>query len=118
MENKEVITTIHKYQERCEKLGQEDESVRPDFNVQEMNYEVEMYSPDGELLGSTKNDVVFADWRARIKRKGVPGYYIKVNGETIPLDKNANPKEWLDGMFDVYTFAMLELVSDCIGMEN
>ena len=110
MENKEVITSIHEYQERCEKLGQEDEIVRPDFNVQEMNYEVEMHSPDGELLGSTKNDVVFADWRARIKRKGVPGYYIKVNGETIPLDKNANLKEWLDGMFDIYTFAMLELV--------
>ena len=110
MENKEVITTIHKYQERCEKLGQEDEIVRPDFNVQEMNYEVEMYSPDGELLGSTKNDVVFADWRARIKRKGVPGYYIKVNGETIPLDKNATPKEWPEGMFDAYTFAAMELL--------
>ena len=53
------MTTIHKYQERCEKLDQEDEIVRPDFNVQEMNYEVEMYSPDGEFLGSTKNDVVF-----------------------------------------------------------
>ena len=105
-----VMTTIHKYQERCEKLDREDEIVRPDFNVQEMNYEVEMYSPDGEFLGSTKNDVVFADWRARIKRKGVHGYYIKVNGETIPLDKNETPKEWLDGMFDAYTFALLELV--------
>ena len=104
------MTTIHKYQERCEKLDQEDEIVRPDFNVQEMNYEVEMYSPDGEFLGSTKNDVVFADWRARIKRKGIHGYYIKVNGETIPLDKNATPKEWLDGMFDAYTFALLESV--------
>ena len=107
MENKEVITTIHKYQERCEKLGQEDEIVRPDFNVQEMNYEVEMYSPDGELLGSTKNDVVFADWRARIKRKGVPGYYIKVNGETIPLDKNANPKANKCLFFELFKFFII-----------
>lgn len=105
-----LLTTVQGYKDRCEKLDQENEIVRPDFNVQEMNYEVEMYSPDGEFLGSTKNDVVFADWRARIKRKRVHGYYIKVNGETIPLDKNATPKEWLDGMFDVYTFAMLELV--------
>ena len=71
LNNMGTITTIHEYQERCEKLGQEDEIVRPDFNVQEMNYEVEMYSPDGELLGSTKNDVVFADWRARIKRNTI-----------------------------------------------
>ena len=28
----------------------------------------------------------------------------------LPLDKNATPKEWLDGMFDAYTFALLELV--------
>ena len=62
------------------------------------------------FLAPQKNDVVFADWRARIKRKGIHGYYIKVNGETIPLDKNATPKEWLDGMFDAYTFALLELV--------
>lgn len=44
----EVITTVHEYQERCEKLNKEDEIVRPDFNAQKMNYEVEMYSP-GEL---------------------------------------------------------------------
>ena len=106
----EVITTVHEYQERCEKLNKEDEIVRPDFNAQEMNYEVEMYSPDGEFLGSTKDDIVFADWRARIKRKGVSGYYIKINGETIPLDKNATPKEWPEGMFDAYTFAAMELL--------
>ena len=106
----DVIKTIHEYKERCEKLNKEDEIVRPDFNAQKMNYEVEMYSPDGELLGSTKNDVVFADWRARIKRKGVSGYYIKINGETIPLDKNATPKEWPEGMFDAYTFAAMELL--------
>jgi hypothetical protein len=105
-----VMTTIHKYQERCEKLDQEDEIVRPDFNVQEMNYEVEMYSPDGEFLGSTKNDVVFADWRARIKRKGIHGYYIKVNGKTVTLDKNATPNMEIDGMFDAYIFSLIELV--------
>ena len=69
-----TITTIHEYQERCEKLDKEDEIVRPDFNAKEMNYEVEMYSPDGEFLGATKDDIVFADWRARIKEKGVSGY--------------------------------------------
>lgn len=106
----EVITTVHEYQERCEKLNKEDEIVRPDFNAQKMNYEVEMYSPDGEFLGSTKDDIVFTDWRARIKRKGVSGYYIKINGETIPLDKNATPKEWPEGMFEVYTFALMELL--------
>ena len=72
----EVITTVHEYQERCEKLNKEDEIVRPDFNAQKMNYEVEMYSPDGEFLGSTKDDIVFTDWRARIKEKGISGYYI------------------------------------------
>ena len=106
----EVITTVHEYQERCEKLNKEDEIVRPDFNAKEMNYEVEMYSPDGEFLGATKDDVVFADWRARIKRKGVSGYYIRINGETIPFDKNATPKEWPEGMFEVYTFALMELL--------
>ena len=106
----EVITTVHEYQERCEKLNKEDEIVRPDFNAQEMNYEVEMYSPDGEFLGTTKDDVVFADWRARIKRKGVSGYYIKINGETIPLDKKGTPKEWLNGMFDALTFALMTLI--------
>ena len=93
-----------------QKLNKENEIVRPDFNAQKMNYEVEMYSPDGEFLGSTKDDLVFIDWRARIKRKGVPGYYIKINGETIPLDKNATPKEWLEGMFEAYTFALMELL--------
>ena len=106
----EVITTVHEYQERCEKLNKEDEIVRPDFNAQKMNYEVEMYSPDGEFLASTKDDIVFADWRARIKRKGVHGYYIKINGQIITFDKNATPKEWVEGMFDAYTFALLELV--------
>ena len=110
MENKEVITSIHKYQERCEKLDKEDEIVRPDFNAKEMNYEVEMYSPDGEFLGSTKDDIVFTDWRARIKEKGVSGYYIKINGETIPLDKKGTPKEWLNGMFDALTFALMTLI--------
>lgn len=110
MENKEVITTVHEYQERCEKLNKEDEIVRPDFNAQEMNYEVEMYSPDGEFLGSTKDDIVFTDWRARIKEKGVSGYYVKINGETIPLDKRGTPKEWLEGMFDAYTFALMTLL--------
>ena len=110
LNNMGTITTIHEYQERCEKLDKEDEIVRPDFNAKEMNYEVEMYSPDGEFLGATKDDVVFADWRARIKRKGVSGYYIKINGETIPLDKNATPKEWPEGMFDAYTFAAMELI--------
>lgn len=106
----EVITTVHEYQERCEKLNKEDEIVRPDFNAQKMNYEVEMYSPDGEFLGSTKDDIVFTDWRARIKEKGVSGYYIKINGETIPLDKKGTPKEWLDGMFDALTFALMTLI--------
>ena len=110
MENKEVITTVHEYQERCEKLNKEDEIVRPDFNAQKMNYEVEMYSPDGEFLGSTQDDIVFTDWRARIKEKGVSGYYIKINGETIPLDKKGTPKKWLDGMFDACTFALMTLV--------
>ena len=104
-----VITTAHEYQERCEKLNKENEIVRPDFNAQEMNYEVEMYSPDGEFLGSTKDDIVFTDWRARIKEKGVSGYYIKINGETIPLDKKGTPKEWLNGMFDALTFALMTL---------
>ena len=106
----EVITTVHEYQERCEKLNKEDEIVRPDFNAQEMNYEVEMYSPDGEFLGSTKDDIVFTDWRARIKEKGISGYYIKINGETIPLDKKGTPKEWLNGMFDALTFALMTLI--------
>ena len=106
----EVITTVHEYQERCEKLNKEDENVRPDFNAQKMNYEVEMYSPDGEFLGSTKDDIVFTDWRARIKEKGVSGYYIKINGETIPLDKKGMPKEWLNGMFDALTFALMTLI--------
>ena len=106
----EVITTVHEYQERCEKLNKEDEIVRPDFNAQEMNYEAEMYSPDGEFLGSTKDDIVFTDWRARIKEKGVSGYYIKINGETIPLDKKGTPKEWLNGMFDALTFALMTLI--------
>lgn len=106
----EVITTVHEYQERCEKLNKEDEIVRPDFNAQKMNYEVEMYSPNGEFLGSTKDDIVFTDWRARIKEKGVSGYYIKINGETIPLDKKGTPKEWLNGMFDALTFALMTLI--------
>ena len=106
----EVITTVHEYQERCEKLNKEDEIVRPDFNAQKMNYEVEMYSPDGEFLGSTKDDIVFTDWRERKKEKGVSGYYIKINGETIPLDKKGTPKEWLNGMFDALTFALMTLI--------
>ena len=106
----EVITTVREYQERCEKLNKEDEIVRPDFNAQKMNYEVEMYSPDGEFLGSTKDDIVFTDWRARIKEKGVSGYYIKINGETIPLDKKGMPKEWLNGMFDALTLALMTLI--------
>ena len=110
LNNMNVIKTMHEYEERCEKLNKEDEIVRPDFNAQEMNYEVEMYSPDGEFLGSTKDDIVFTDWRARIKRKGVPGYYVKINVETIPLDKNATPKEWLEGMFDAYTLALMTFV--------
>ena len=110
LNNMNVIKTMHEYEERCEKLNKEDEIVRPDFNAQKMNYEVEMYSPDREFLGATKDDVVFADWRARIKRKGASGYYIKINGETIPLDKNATPKEWPEGMFDAYTFAAMELL--------
>lgn len=105
-----VITNVSDYTNRCLELEKNDDIVRPDFNAHEMNYEVEMYSPDGEFLGSTKDDLVFIDWKARIARKGVHGYYIKVNGETILLDKNATPKEWLDGMFDAYTFALLELV--------
>lgn len=105
-----VLTTVQGYKDRCDNKNNESEVVRPDFNAQDMNYEVEMYSPDGEYLGSTKDDLVFLDWRARIKRKGVHGYYIKINGQTITLDKNATPKEWVDGMFDAYTFAILELV--------
>ena len=110
LNNMGTITTIHEYQERCGKLDREDEIVRPDFNAKEMNYEVEMYSHDGEFLGYTKDDIDCTDWRARIKRKGVPGYYLKINGETIPLDKNATPKEWPEGMFDAYTFALMELL--------
>ena len=105
-----VIKTMHEYEERCEKLNKKDGIVRPDFNAQKMNYEVEMYSPDGEFLGSTKDDIVFTDWRARIKEKGVSGYYIKINGETIPLDKKGTPKEWLNGMFDALTFALMTLI--------
>ena len=105
-----TITIIHEYQERCEKLDKEDEIVRPDFNAKEMNYEVQNYSHDGEFLGATTAEAVFADWRARIKRKGVSGYYIRINGETIPFDKNATPKEWLEGMFDACTFALMTLV--------
>ena len=106
----EVITTVHEYQERCEKLNKEDEIVRPDFNAQEMNYEVEMYSPDGEFLGSTKDDIVFTDWRARIKEKGISGYYIKINGETIHLDPHGTPKDWLNIIFDALTFPLMTLI--------
>ena len=75
-----VITNVSDYSNRCLELEKNDDIVRPDFNAHEMNYEVEMYSPDGEFLGSTKDDLVFIDWKARIARKGVHGYYIKVNG--------------------------------------
>ena len=110
LNNMGIIKTMHEYQERCEKLNKENEIVRPDFNAHKMNHEVEMYSPDGEFLGSTKDDIVFTDWRARIKEKGVSGYYIKINGETIPLDKKGTPKEWLNGMFDALTFALMTLI--------
>lgn len=107
---KNVITNFDDYKKRCDIRNEKDEIVSPDFKVHEMNYEVEMYSPDNKFLGSTKDDLVFVDWRARIKRKGVEGYYIKINGQTIPIDKNGSPKEWINGMFDAYTFALMDLV--------
>ena len=105
-----VITNVSDYSNRCLELEKNDDIVRPDFNAHEMNYEVEMYSLDGEFLGSTKDDLVFIDWKARIARKGVHGYYIKVNDKTVTLDKNATPNMEVDGMFDAYVFSLLELV--------
>ena len=98
------------YRDYCVERNTNEETIKPDYTIEEHNLEVKMFAPDGEFLGSTKNDLVFTDWRARINAAQASGYYIEVNDIKIPIDKRGTPKEWENGLFDIYTNALLTLI--------
>ena len=61
---------------------------------------VELYNPDGVLLGSF-NQYETLDIRVQIKQKKLKGYYIVFNGDKIRIDRNGNLESYPDGLFDL-----------------
>ena len=67
------------------------------------NNQVLIFKPDGSLLGATRNELTFNDFRIQVKEKELSGYSISVDGgETkIPVDKDGQLERWPDGLFTI-----------------
>lgn len=57
---------------------------------------VNIYSPDGILIGRTKNPLILDDIRRQIKQKGLEGYYLEWNDNYSIIDKDGRSKEYPD----------------------
>lgn len=65
------------------------------------DYPVKIFNPDGTLLCETDNILVFYDIRIQIKKHKLEGYYLEFNGEIINIDKEGDPEQWPNGLFDI-----------------
>lgn len=74
------------------------------------NQPAKFFEPDGTLITETDDERVFNYIRCCIKKEQLKGYYIEFNGEHISLDRNGTPSKYPNGMFDVNTLLLLELV--------
>lgn len=63
---------------------------------------VDIYAPDGTLLGRTDNLLSFTDLRIQIMEAKVYGYYIMFEGQKVYIDENGRLPEWPKGLFDIW----------------
>jgi hypothetical protein len=74
------------------------------------NPPAKFFEPDGTLITETDDERIFYYIRGCIRKGQLTGYYIEFNGERISLDRNGTPSKYPNGMFDVNTLLLLELV--------
>lgn len=74
------------------------------------NLPAKFFEPDGTLITETDDERIFYYIRCCIKENQLKGYYIECNGEHISIDRNGNLSNYPEGMFDVNTKLLLELV--------
>lgn len=71
---------------------------------------VKIFEPSGRLLVET-NDVITYTWvRTQIKEKKLYGYYIEFDGMKIAIDPRGTEAYFPEGMMDLYTNLLLELI--------
>ena len=70
---------------------------------------MEVYSPDGELLG-TVNEYEFLDIRVQIKKAQIFGYYVVFNSIKVRIDRNGELESYPDGLMDTMNNFYMELL--------
>lgn len=76
------------------------------------NDQVSIFKPDGSLLGVTRNELTFNDFRIQVKQKELDGYSISLDGgETkIPVDKHGQLHRWPHGLFSIQEEQLCTLI--------
>ncbi len=69
----------------------------------------ELYSPYG-FVGILETELQFTDVRVQIMKQKLSGYYIMLDGEKIIIDSDGRIENWLDGLFDVNTNLLMDLM--------
>lgn len=70
----------------------------------------DLYSPDGQLIGTIENLLAFYDVRLQIKKEQVFGYYLMFEGQKIKIDKNGELENYPDNLFDTSLKYLTELI--------
>ena len=70
----------------------------------------ELINPQGSVIGSIDNVLIFNDVRVQIKRKGAWGYSVRKGDVTLVIDKDGRIDNWPKDLFPLIETQLMELV--------
>lgn len=82
------------------------------------NIPVDVYYPDGTLLITTDNDLIFDYVRNIICDNQVEGFYVIFKGERYDILPSGRINNWPYGMFDTYQYLLARLCRIGFNEEN
>ena len=99
-----VIFQSKEYRELVENQPEIDMSQCPEEKY------VKIYKPNGELLVETNQYTTYLWVRTQIKKNQLRNYYIEFEGEKIRIDPRGTESDYPDGMMDLASKLLLELI--------
>lgn len=63
--------------------------------------ECDLYDPNGNLIGTIKNEYSFNDVRIQIMKQRLEGYYVVFNDYRIDIDVDGRLDSFPEGFYDI-----------------
>lgn len=85
---------------------------QPEIDIRQRPIEkyIRIYKPDGTLLIETNQFTTYLWVRTQIKKKKLYGYYIEFEGVKIAINANGTEVFYPEGMMDLSTKLLFELI--------